>query len=154
MENLSKQIQEQAELLLTKSGFEGEVRVTSLEHDTDSYLVAITLGVDQNFLIGQHGVNLIAFQHLLRLLCRKITTERFNLVVDVNGYLQEKKAALENEAEKAFSELEKTKEMVSLRPMLPYERKIIHTFFLQHPTVVTESIGIGAERKIEIRFKD
>lgn len=154
MENLPALIQTQAEALLDRIGFEGTVSVQPLPHDPDTYSVELAIGSDQHFLIGQYGVNLIAFQHLLRLLCRKATQERFNILVDVNGYLAEKRRALEAEAERALLEVEKTGKTFVMRPMLPYERKIIHTFFLENARVMTESVGTGPERKIEVRLKD
>jgi spoIIIJ-associated protein len=83
----------------------------------------------------------------------KKTKERLEVIVDVNGYFLDKRAILEQEAKKAAEEATRDQIFVMMRPMLPYERKIIHTFLAKNQNVVTESVGQDKERKIVIRPK-
>jgi spoIIIJ-associated protein len=139
--------------LLHKMDFQAEVEVTMGEGTPQTFLCMARVKGDQNFLIGQYGANLAAIQHIIRMILYKKTEERLNVIVDVNGYFSDKKILLEQEAEKAVQEAMRDQISVMMRPMLSYERKIIHTFLAENQGVVTESIGQGNERKIIIRPK-
>lgn len=136
--------------LLQKLGFEATLEVTEQPGDPKVYLCMAHVEKDQNFLIGQYGTNLSAVQHLVRVMLRKKIEERMNIVVDVNEYFLEKKESLEREAEKASKEALESNISVALRPMLPYERKVVHAFLAQNPKIKTESVGKGEERKVMV----
>jgi spoIIIJ-associated protein len=74
-------------------------------------------------------------------------------VIDVNGYFAEKRGFLEREALAAVKEVEESGLPVMLRPMLSFERKMIHHLLASHGSVMTESVGTGGDRKILIRLK-
>lgn len=135
--------------LLEKMGFSAVVEVSVEEEN--AYLCMARLEQDQNFLIGQYGVNLAAIQHIVRALLRKKLEDRVAVTVDINDYFSEKRALLEKEAEKAAEEALKDNISVALRPMLPYERKIVHAFLSKNPKIITESTGKGEERKVMVR---
>jgi spoIIIJ-associated protein len=138
--------------LMQKMGFAASVEVRPLA-SSETILFAITVEGDQNLLIGQHGANLAALQHLVRALARQKTSERLDITVDVNNYFAEKAEILIKEADKAVTEALESRISVALRPMLPYERKIVHSHLSKHDGVTTESIGNGADRKVLIRPK-
>lgn len=146
-------IKEIVEGLLQKLDFKAVVEVVAEEGLRDTFFCKARVEQDQSFLIGQYGVNLAAVQHLVRVMLRKKTEERLNVIVDVNDYFLEKKVLLEKEAEKAAAEALRDNISIALRPMLPYERKIIHSFLFQNPKIMTESIGQGDERKIMVSPK-
>lgn len=146
-------IKETVEGLLQKLGFEASVEVTPQEGVLNAFFCKARVEQGQNFLIGQYGVNLAAVQHLVRVMLRKKTEEKLSVIVDVNDYFFEKKAILEKEAEKAAAEALKNNISVALRPMLPYERKLVHTFLFENPKIVTESVGQGDARKIMVSPK-
>lgn len=137
--------------LLEKMGFVATVEITIDTNTPDTLLCSVQVDVDQNFLIGQYGVNLAAVQHIVRILARKQIDERVNITVDINGYFADKRVLLEKEAAKATEEAIQNNVSVALRPMLPYERKVVHSFLSQNPSVTTESIGKGTERKVLVR---
>lgn len=139
--------------LLQKLGFEASVEVAPQEGSPDVFFCKARVEKDQSFLIGQYGVNLAAVQHLVRVILRKKIEEKLSVIVDVNDYFLEKKTLLEREAEKAAEEVLKNNASVALRPMLPYERKVIHSFLFENPKIVTESVGHGDERKIMVSPK-
>lgn len=139
--------------LLQKLGFEAVVEVVPQEGASGAFFCKARVERDQNFLIGQYGANLAAVQHLVRVMLRKKTEERLNVIVDVNDYFSEKKTLLEKEAGKAAEEALRDNISVALRPMLPYERKIIHSFLFENPKIMTESVGQGDERKIMVSPK-
>lgn len=149
----SELIKKIVEELILKLGFEAAVEVAPQENIPNAFSCKVRVERDQNFLIGQYGANLAAVQHLVRVMLRKKTEERINVIVDVNDYFSEKKALLEKEAGKAAEEALRDNISVALRPMLPYERKIIHSFLSENPKIMTESVGQGDERKIMVSPK-
>jgi len=137
--------------LLSRMGFDVSVETKLVDEKELSFFCSVRVEKDQNFLIGQYGVNLAAIQHVVRVIARKKTGEKMNIIVDVNDYFAGKKALLEKEAEKALEEALQNNVSVALRPMLPYERKIVHAFLASRGNVATESIGKGDDRKVIVR---
>ena len=137
--------------LLEKMGFSGETSVEkSVEEERTKIVVNIQAG-DSNFLIGQYGANLDALQHLARVMARKRTEERIDLVVDVNSYRREKSDSIVKMAENLAAEALAENRAVALRPMSPYERRLVHMALSQNEKVKTESVGEGEDRKIVIK---
>lgn len=141
--------------LLQRIGFEAEVKTGEemLPNDLVKYHCEITLHEGQNLLIGQHGANVAALLHIVKLAVRKELPENGVLSLDVNRYFEEKKSFLEREAMIAVKEVEETGLPATLRPMLSFERKLIHHLLADHKTVMTESVGVGEDRKILIKRK-
>lgn len=140
--------------LFEKMGFPVAMVEVTLTPDTQtSYYCSIRVAEGQSFLIGQYGMNLAALQHLVRILVRKALEEKLEIIVDINDYFLEKKQVLEKEAEKSLKEVLQNTVSVTLRPMLPYERKIVHAFLSSNDGVVTESVGLGDARRVMIRPK-
>ena len=141
--------------LLQRIGFEAEVKTGEemLSDDLVKYHCEITLRDGQNLHIGQHGANVAALLHIVKLAVRKDMPKNGVLSLDVNRYFEEKKSFLEREAMAAVKEVEETGLPATLRPMLSFERKLIHHLLADHPTVMTESVGSGEERKILIKRK-
>lgn len=139
--------------LLKRIDFEAEVKTSEIAQADGqvAFHCEITLQEGQNLLIGQHGANIAALLHIVRLLTRKDQPENTLIALDVNHYFQDKKVYLEREALQAAQEVETTGLPMTLRPMLPFERKLVHTLFATHPLVTTESVGRGEERKILIK---
>lgn len=146
-------IEETVAELLKKLDFEASIEVIEQKDDSNTFLCSARVEKDQNFLIGQYGANLAAVQHLVRVILRKKIEERVNIIVDVNDYFLEKKVLLEKEAQKAAEEAVRNNISVALRPMLPYERKVVHSFLAQNSNITTESIGIGEGRKVMVSSK-
>lgn len=139
------------EELVNRMGFSATVEVTESKDLPTKYLCSISVAEGQNFLIGQYGMNLAALQHLARIMARKQIGEKLDIVVDVNNYFAEKKEVLEKEAKQALEEALQNNISVALRPMLSYERKIVHAFLSSNESVVTESVGVGEERRVMVR---
>ncbi len=141
--------------LIEKIGFSAAVKVT-VSRDSQSqdvFFCSVSVEEGQNFLIGQYGMNLAALQHLVRILVRRRIGEKLDIIVDVNDYFSEKKLLLEKEAEQALGEVLQNNTAVTLRPMLPYERKMVHAFLSTRDAVMTESVGMGENRKVIVRPK-
>lgn len=135
--------------ILAKMGFAAEV--TAVASGERSYTVQVTVTDGSKLLIGQHGVALSALQYMARSVLTRKLKERIDVLVDVNGYWEEKRPLLEREALSAEEEVLRTGHPAVLRPMLPYERKVIHTVLVRRGKVATESTGHGEERKVIVK---
>jgi spoIIIJ-associated protein len=106
---------------------------------------------DSSFLIGQYGANLQALQHIIRVLVREKLQERISFVLDINSYRKEKNDAVVLLARELAEQSMREKRAIVMRPMSPYERRLVHMEFSGNDQVRTESIGEGEERKVVIK---
>ncbi len=134
--------------LIEKLGFIATVKVMAPVDPETVFVCSVQVEEGQNFLIGQYGMNLAAFQHLVRILVRKRSLEKLEIIVDINNYFRDKKQLLEKEATSAMEEAIQRNTPITLRSMLPYERKIVHAFLATNASVKTESIGMGDDRRV------
>ena len=139
--------------LLEKIGFSGQVIVTEAPDD-ESIICNITTDTDSHFLIGQHGVNLQALQHLARLMVRKQIPEKIRFILDVNDYRQQKNQSVIEQALQAATEAVSQHRAVMMKPMTTYERRIAHLELSKNQSVSTESVGEGENRKIVVKPAD
>ncbi|MFZ1626548.1 MAG: R3H domain-containing nucleic acid-binding protein, partial [Candidatus Moraniibacteriota bacterium] len=131
--------------LLQRIGFDAEVKTGEemIADEQVQYHCEITLHEGQSLLIGQHGANIAALLHLVKLAVRREMPKNGVVSLDVNRYFEEKMSFLEREALMVAKEVEETGLPATLRPMLSFERKLIHHLFASHPIVMTESVGSG-----------
>ena len=141
------------EELAAKLGFQAEVTVMEDPIEEGALRVSFRVLEDQHFLIGQRGANLSALQHLFRALYRKQGGDASGIAIDINDYVKEKEGLLLQDVDKAVEEALMQNASVALRPMLSFERKLVHRYLSLHPKVRTESVGTGEQRKIFIRPK-
>ncbi len=142
-----------AETLVAKLGFEAVVSVLEDAREEGAIRVVFEVTTDQHLLIGQRGANLAALQHLFRALYRKQGGDVSGITIDINNYVQEKEGLLFQDVDKAVEEALAHHTPVALRPMLSFERKLVHRYLSLHTAVRTESVGNGDDRKIVIRPK-
>lgn len=106
-----------------------------------------------DFLIGYRGETLNALQTILTSIVAKDKSEKIKVELDVLGYREKRKKALEELAERISKSVIKTRKSITLEPMPPYERKIIHSKLQNNNKVKTTSIGEGSHRKVVISLK-
>jgi spoIIIJ-associated protein len=111
-------------------------------------------GDDLGILIGPRGDTLNAMQYLARLIVGHGLHQRITFVVDVEGYRQRRELALSRLAERMAGKVVKRQRPVSLEPMPPHERRIIHMTLRDSEEVYTESSGEGKYRKVKILLKE
>jgi spoIIIJ-associated protein len=152
MEKENQIIKDVIKELIGKMGFICEVEISEQQEKAEEANTNIfnVKTEESNFLIGQHGVNLQSLQHIVRMLVRKKITTKSNFIVDVNSYRQEKNDSLIRLARAMADQAVQEKRAVVLRPMSPYERRIVHVELSGDDRIKTESIGEGEERKIVI----
>ena len=110
-------------------------------------------GEDIGFLIGYRGETLYAFQNVLSAVAGKGIDNKVIVILDIQGYKDKRKKALEDLAEKLARTVVKTKKPVTLEPMQAYERKIIHSKLQDNNLVETRSIGEDPRRKVVISLR-
>lgn len=106
-----------------------------------------------HFLIGYRGETLNALQTILTTIASKENNERIRIELDVLDYREKRKKVLEDLAEKIAKSVIRTRKPVTLEPMTPYERKIIHSKLQNNSKVKTASVGEGMHRKVVISLK-
>ncbi|OLD38717.1 MAG: hypothetical protein AUI83_23675 [Armatimonadetes bacterium 13_1_40CM_3_65_7] len=131
--------------LLQEMGLPGTVRV----HQQDDVISVQVSGEGLGALIGRRGATLDAVQLLLGLMVARQTRAKTHLVVDVEGYRERRRVALEELAHRTAERVAGGGE-VELEPMDASERRIIHTTLAGHPQVMTFSRGEGAARRVVV----
>jgi spoIIIJ-associated protein len=151
---IENKIKETVEELIVKMGFEGSVEIKKkTEGDMETFVCDIKTQ-ESNFLIGQYGVNLQSLQHIARIMIRKKIQDKVNFIIDVNSYRTEKNDSVLKMANNLAQEAIREKKAVVLRPMAPYERRMVHLELSKNDKVKTESIGEGEDRRIVIKPAD
>jgi len=141
--------------LMLKMGFDSIIEIsTQQEAERGNIICNVTVTQDSNLLIGQYGVNLQSLQHIARLMVRKEIDEKINFIVDINSYRQEKNQSIVDLAKLAADQSLQEGHAIVLRPMSPYERRLVHLELSKDTRVVTESIGEGENRKVVVKPKE
>ncbi|WP_422446253.1 RNA-binding cell elongation regulator Jag/EloR [Thermoanaerobacterium sp. DL9XJH110] len=121
------------------------------EHD-DALKINIE-GKRMGVIIGKHGSTLDAIQYLTNLVANKNMSNYRRIVLDAENYREKREEALEKLARSMAKKVKETKKSVTLRPMPPNERRIIHTALQNDSRVQTKSIGEEPNRRVVISIK-
>ena len=105
-------------------------------------------------MIGYRGETLYALQAILSSIASKNVDQRVRVILDIEGYKEKREKTLEDLAEKVAKTVVKTRKPITLEPMQPYERKIIHSKLQENSKVQTISVGEEPHRKIVISLKN
>lgn len=138
--------------LLSKMHIEAGVtayRATAEDNETAPWVLQIQ-GNDLGMLIGRRGETLSALQYITRLIVSRELQRRANIVLDVEGYKSRREKQLRQLAQRMADQALQMRRIVTLEPMSPYERRIVHLELRSNPEVETESVGEGDHRKVTI----
>lgn len=127
----------------------GEVEIEEYEGDEGELILDIT-GDDLAVLIGRHGKTLDALQFLISSITTRTVGHRYPIVVDVEGYKGRQRQKLEDIAVNAADKAVSQDRSIKLRPMTPYERRIIHVALRDDDRVETVSEGEGRARRVVV----
>ena len=127
----------------------GEVTIDEYEGDEGELILDIT-GDDLAVLIGRHGKTLDALQFVISAITVRSIGYRFPVIVDVEGYKSRQRQKLETLARSSAKKAISQQRSIKLRPMTPYERRIIHIALRDDPRVNTGSEGEGSARHVVI----
>lgn len=130
-----------------------EVSVSAKYDEAEKELEVNLTGDDMGILIGKRGQTLDSLQYLVSLVVNKGQEEYVRVKLDTENYRQRRKATLENLAKNIAYKVKRTKRPVSLEPMNPYERRIIHSALQDDKYVTTYSEGEEPFRKVVVALK-
>ena len=129
-------------------GIESSVR-SSLDDD----VIRISIDSTHNpILIGKNGVTLQALNELVKLATNNHFHKRFRILLDINGYKDNKYGKLARLARKLAKDVQRTKTTYTFDPMPADERRAIHNACSNMPHIKTESIGEGKTRQVQIIY--
>ena len=110
-------------------------------------------GDDMGILIGKRGQTLDSLQYLVSLVVNRDAEDYIRVKVDTENYRERRKETLENLAKNIAYKVKRTRRSVSLEPMNPYERRIIHSALQNDKYVTTHSEGEEPFRKVVVTLK-
>ncbi|CAN5695977.1 KH domain-containing protein [soil metagenome] len=108
------------------------------------------MGRDLGLLIGRRGENLSQFQYLVNLLLNRQTDDWVRAIIDVEGYRIRREESLIGLAERVGRQVARNRRAISLDPMPPNERRVVHLTLQNQPDVSTESSGEEPLRRVTI----
>ena len=126
-----------------------EVTLTS-EIDEDGALSINMEGENMGILIGKRGQTLDSLQYLTNRVANKVQEGYVRVKLDTENYRERRKETLENLAKNIAHKVKRTKRSVSLEPMNPYERRIIHSALQGDKYISTHSEGEEPYRRVVI----
>lgn len=122
-------------------------------NEADNVLSIDLSGPEMGILIGKRGQTLDSVQYLASLVVNRETEGYVRVKVDTEDYRERRRKTLENLAKNLAFKVKRTKRPVSLEPMNPYERRIIHSALQGDRYVVTHSEGDEPFRRVVITLK-
>lgn len=134
--------------LLDKMGIDCRL---SMEYDHEEIKINIS-GENLAHLIGKHGQTLDALQYLTNLTVNRNSEKYIRVNIDIEGYRDKRKEALESLAFRLASRVRKSRKSIVLEPMNPYERRIVHSCMHKEMNIGTRSEGSDPNRRIVIYF--
>ena len=126
-----------------------DAKYDDIENTLDIDLSGDEMGV----LIGKRGQTLDSLQYLVSLVVNKDVDDYIRVKIDTENYRQRRKETLENLAKNISYKVKRTRRPVSLEPMNPYERRIIHSVLQNDKYVTTHSEGDEPYRKVVVTLK-
>ncbi|WP_029323697.1 RNA-binding cell elongation regulator Jag/EloR [Butyrivibrio sp. AE3004] len=120
---------------------------------TDKVLEIDLSGNEMGVLIGKRGQTLDSLQYLISLVVNRDSEDYIHVKVDTENYRDRRKATLENLAKNIAYKVRKNRQSVSLEPMNPYERRIIHSALQADKYVTTHSEGEEPFRRVVVTLK-
>ena len=126
--------------------------IIEIAEDGNTYNVELK-GDDMGILIGKRGQTLDSLQYLANLAVNKNSEEYIKVKIDTEDYRKRRKETLENLAKNIAYKVKRTKRPVSLEPMNPFERRVIHSALQNDKFVTTHSEGEEPYRHVVVTLK-
>jgi spoIIIJ-associated protein len=133
------------EELLDIADLDGDL---DMDVEGDRAIVSV-VGADLTHLVGDRGEVLDALQELTRLAVYRETGERSRLMLDISGHRASRRRELEELAAETAARVRESGEPVSLRPMTPFERKVVHDA-VAAAGLTSESEGVEPRRYVVV----
>lgn len=126
-----------------------DVNITSLIDEEGALSISME-GSNMGILIGKRGQTLDSLQYLTNRVANKMQEGYVRVKLDTEDYRRRRKETLENLAKNIASKVKRNRRTVSLEPMNPYERRIIHSALQADPAVSTHSEGEEPYRRVVV----
>ncbi|MFS1510945.1 RNA-binding cell elongation regulator Jag/EloR [Chengkuizengella sp. SCS-71B] len=110
-------------------------------------------GSEVGILIGRRGQTLDSLQYLINIVANRYSNSYHRVLLDAENFREKRKNTLEQLAGKIADRVIRYKRDVSLEPMPPQDRKIIHTYLQEHPKINTKSEGKEPNRYVVVTLK-
>jgi spoIIIJ-associated protein len=120
--------------------------------DEDSIYLEVN-GRDSGIIIGRRGETLDSLQYLTNLVVNKDTDNYTKVTLDIENYRAKREETLIRLANRLAGRVVKFKKNITLEPMNPYERRIIHSSLQNNKNVETYSVGEDPNRKVVIALR-
>ncbi len=133
-------------------GLEVEILINASAEEENVYDVELK-GAEMGVLIGKRGQTLDSLQYLTNLAINKHSDTYIRVKLDTEDYRKRRKDTLENLAKNIAYKVKRTKKAVSLEPMNPFERRVIHSALQNDRYVSTHSEGDEPFRHVVITLK-
>lgn len=130
-----------------------EAAMEKFVNTQDGSVVIRLHGDDMGILIGKHGQTLDSLQYLTNLVANKTEKDWTRIIIDVEDYRDRRVETLTRLAKRLAERVRREGEPVSLEPMNPHERKIVHLALQNDRRIVTHSEGEEPNRYIVIELK-
>lgn len=137
--------------LLTRMNVQASCR--TVECDVENMDRMVVEGPDTAILIGRRGETLDAVQYLCSLVANKGEKEYHKISIDTENYRKKREAALSQLARRVAGRVVRTGKAVTLEPMNPYERRVLHYTLQNNDRVETVSEGEDPYRRVTVRLK-
>jgi spoIIIJ-associated protein len=143
---------ETVEHILDLLGVEATVTPRPPETPGDGTVNAVLdiAGDDLNLWIGRRGETLASLQYLVNLILNRRVKGHASVGIDIEGYRRRREESLRSLARRMAERVISSGQSITLEPMPPNERRIVHLTLADHPDVLTVSIGEGDARKVAI----
>jgi spoIIIJ-associated protein len=135
------------ERLLDVLDYDGDL---DIDVEAGRAVVSVDGGEDLARLVGDRGAGLEALQELTRLAVQQATGTRSRLMLDVAGWRVARRAELAELGKQTAQDVLNTGEAVRLRPMTPFERKVVHDAVAGIRGVFSESEGEDPRRRVVV----
>lgn len=134
--------------LLQKMGIEGGVK--DLKEGESKVYVELESRSSSGLIIGKKGKTLEALQFMINLMINNTTGSDKKIILDIESYRDKREKALKKMSKDMAFKVIKTGRPLTLEPMNPFERRLIHLTLQNDKRVTTKSEGQGIYRKIKI----
>ena len=138
------------ERILQYVGADVDVALRSDFDDAAGGPVIDIAGPDSGLLIGRRGNTLQSLQFIVQSIVRQQFEEEVRVSLDVEQYRQRREDSLREMADRVANRVAQTGRGITLEPMTPYDRRVIHMYLGEREGIRTESVGYGEGRKVQI----
>ena len=130
-----------------------QVEIKINKNEDERFLDVELKGDDMGVLIGKRGQTLDSLQYLTSLAINKHSDVYYKVKIDTEDYRKRRRDTLENLARNIAYKVKRTKRPVSLEPMNPFERRVIHSALQNDRYVTTHSEGEEPYRHVVVTLK-